>query len=206
MNLLLAAAKEFSDVDLAAFVIGVFIVLVVGAVVWISEACRQSAHRRQVQSLCAAFCAEYERWRQRLDDTGELESGDAGLSLPKGEECFFAARTVLKEPRSVRVSGHSGYGVSVMRGVRVLEGETTSRSHDEWQRVSSGVVYITNKRVIFAGDMHNRTVKLGDVLAVDTFVDAVGVRSAKQQKTMRFCGINGQIAADTIELLQTAAE
>lgn len=204
--MLLAAAKELSTTEVLSFVVALLIVAVVGAVVWISEACRQSAHRRQVQSLCAAFCAEYEKWRQRLDDTGELESGDAGLSLPKGEECFFAARTVLKEPRSVQVSDHSGYGVSPLRGVRVFEGGSTSRSHDEWQQVSPGILYITNKRVIFAGDMHNRTVKLGDVLAVDTFIDAVGIRSAKRQKTMRFCGINGQIAADTIELLQTAAE
>lgn len=202
MNLLLAAAKEFSDVDLAAFVIGVFIVLIVGVTVWISEACRQSARRRQVQSLCA----EYERWRQRLDDTGELESGDAGLELPDGEECFFAARAVLKEPRAVHVSDYSGYGVTPLRGVRVFEGGSTSRSHDEWRPASSGVVYITNKRVIFAGDMHNRTVKLGDVFAVDTFIDAVGIRSAKRQNTMRICGINGQIVADTIELLRHAAE
>ncbi len=206
MILALAKASEFSDTDLYVFVATLLIVAVVGAVVWISEACRQSAHRRQVQSLCAAFCVEYEKWRQRLDDTGEINSGDAGLSLPKGEECFFAARTVLKEPRSVQVSDHSGYGVSPLRGVRVFEGESTSRSHDEWRPVSSGILYITNKRIIFAGDMHNRTVKLGDVLAVDTFIAAVGIRSAKRQKTMRFCGINGQIAADTIELLQTAAE
>ena len=182
----------------AAVVAAIFLIIAVACIF------KGAVKGRRAKRLAAALCAEYDEWRRRFDATGEIQSVDAGLQLEKGEECLFAARAILKEPRSVRVSTHSGYGVRPMGRVGVFEGRGTSTSHDEWQKVSDGVLYITNKRVVFAGDMHNRVVMLADMIAVETFVDAIGVQSSKRQKTMRFCCINGQIAAAIVQALQSA--
>ena len=149
----------------------------------------------------AALLAEFEEWKKKTDAAGGIESGDCGLQLPHGEECFYATGATLCEPRAVRVSRHGGYGVRATRRIGIFEGESRSESHDEWRAISTGVLYLTNKRLIFTGDMQNRSVKLADILSADAFIDALDVRTETRTKSMRFSNINGSIAKQILALL-----
>jgi hypothetical protein len=150
-----------------------------------------------------ALLSEFEEWKKKTDAAGGIESANYGLQLPDGEECFYATRATLCEPRAVRVSRHGGVGLRATRRIGVFEGESRSESHDEWRAISSGILYMTNKRVIFAGDMHNRTVKLADILSVSAFIDALDIRTTKRMKSMRFSNINGSIANQVLSLLMS---
>lgn len=159
--------------------------------------------RRRRAKRNTALLSEFEEWKKKTDAAGGIESANYGLQLPDGEECFYATRATLREPRAVRTSRHSGVGLRATRRIGVFAGESRSESHDEWRTISSGILYMTNKRVIFAGDMHNRAVKLADILSVYAFIDALDIRSAKRMKSMRFSNINGSIANQVLSLLMS---
>ena len=88
-----------------------------------------------------------------------------------------------------------------MRGLGVFEGESRAESHDEWRRISTGVFYVTNKRIVFDGDTQSREIKLGNVISTNADYQSLSITSAKRQKPMKFCGLNGQIARDTISMI-----
>lgn len=199
---LLCAARHNDDPMVMAISIVLFLVFVI--IVMIVSAIENSHRRRKQEAQAASFKTEYMRWKRKVNSTGEISRVKVGLNLSKGEECYFAERTKLREPRAVRVSRHSGYGVRPLRRVGIFEGESTSESHDEWRTIAHGVLYITNKRLVFAGDKQNRVVKIDEVLSIDTYTNAIDVKTSRRAKSMEFFGLNGQKATDILRALQNA--
>jgi hypothetical protein len=142
----------------------------------------------------------YQKWRKRVDANG-VGPVPVEIRLEKDESCYLKAGAILCEPRAIRQSVHTGGAVRVMKGVSIGRAYSTSESHEEWRRIASGCLYVTNKRILFDGDMQNRTVKMKDVVSVQRGNDYVAISSDRRQKTMVFCGINGLIANDIINSL-----
>lgn len=203
MTFLILAASRHND-DPVVMVIAAVVFLVLVIIVMIVNACENNSRQRAQESQAMSFRSKYMRWRRKINSTGEISSVKAGLNLSKGEECYFAERTTLREPRAVRVSRHSGYGVRPLRRVGIFEGESTSESHDEWRTIAHGVLYITNKRLVFAGDKQNRVVKIGEILTVETYANAIEVKTSRRTKSMEFFGLNGQKATDILRAIQNA--
>jgi hypothetical protein len=161
---------------------------------------RRAAER--AANLSRRLEAEYKKWSTSVVINNGLKPIAADLCLQKGEQCFFADSAVLYEPVATRRSTHLGGGVRVARGVVIGGGGTISKSHDEWRELSSGTFYITNKRIFFDGDMHDRTIKMSALTSVQATLDEVAISSSTRQKTMVFSGINARIVKDTIRLIQ----
>jgi hypothetical protein len=183
---------------IGAIVVGVILVWIVGYIVvsiidW-----------RRKKMLTSVAQTEYMRWLAQVNKDGGIMPCAAGLQLPENEACFFAENANLYEPRAVRVSRHSGFGARPMRGLGVFEGESRSESHDEWRKISTGIFYVTNKRILFAGDTQTREIKLSNVISLSADSQSLVVMSAKRQKPMNFSGLNGQIARDTISMILSA--
>lgn len=201
--LMFAASRKLPE-DPFEFLVGVAAVGIVLIVIYVVSAIQNSAAEERSHERDTAAFTNYRSWRKKTDRAGGIESGDVGLKLPKGEAGFYAARVTMYEPRSVRVSRHSGFGVRPMRGLGVFEGESTSESLDEWRKVSNGILYITNKRLIFAGDTQSRTIKIDELISVDAEYRAILVRSSKLRKALYFRGLNGLVARDIISTIQSA--
>lgn len=128
------------------------------------------------------------------------------LPLDAGEMCYLQMAASLCEPRAIRQSVHTGGGVRIARGVVIGQGYSSSESHEEWRRISSGRLYITDRRIVFDGDMQNRTIKLSDLLSVQQGNDYIVISSDRRTRSMAFYGLNGLIAGDMIKRLKRQAD
>ena len=162
--------------------------------------------QRQYQELLAAADAEYKRWRHGVAVRRGLQTVDAEVALEAGERCHFKATATLAEPRAVRNTAHLGGAVRVAKGVALLAGNSRSESHDEWRELSSGVLYITNRRIIFDGEMHNRSIKLSSVMSIQAEPLALAVSMSNRQKTVLFTHMNGKIAQGVINIVRNSAK
>ena len=200
LALFLAASRRHSSDPMETFIIAA-IVVALFLVIVIFSFVKSCIENRQNAELDSTANLNYMKWRSKVNREGGISSRKVNITLSKGESCYQSFAATLYEPRAVRVSRHGGYGVRATRRIGIFEGESRSESHDEWRAVCSGMLYITDKRIVFAGDMQNREIKLSELLSVDADSRSLVVRSSKRQKAMCFSGLNGQIARDTISMI-----
>lgn len=198
--LLLAASKRHSS-DPAETLIIAGIVAAIFAVVFVVSIIKSCIESRQKEEMDSAANLNYMKWRSKVSREGGISSRKVNITLSKGESCYQSFAATLYEPRAVRVSRHGGYGVRATRSIGIFEGESRSESHDEWRAVCCGMLYITDKRIVFAGDMQSREIKLGEIISTSADSRSLIVRSSKRQKAMCFTGLNGLIARDTISMI-----
>ena len=204
--MLLAKATQHGRDLLQAWLFFAPFVAVIVAVLAAIHFRTRRRQRRQYQELVAAADAEYRKWRHDVAVRRGLQVFDAEVSLEVGEHCHFKATATLAEPRAVRDTSHLGGAVRVARGVAVLAGSSHSESHDEWRELSSGVLYVTNRRIIFDGEKHNRTVKLSTIMSVQAEPLSIAVSTTNRQKTLLFTNVNGKIAQGVINIVRNSAK
>jgi hypothetical protein len=187
--------------------IGIAVAALVAAVIVNVVSTRRTKQRNAEESaaLKKRMESEYKVWCTTVVLNNGLKPISSNICLMGDERCFYSDDAVLYEPRSVRNSTHLGGGVRVARGVVIGGGNSWSESHDEWRAISSGTLYITNKRIIFDGEMHDRTIKFSALTVVQAGIQELTISCSTRQKTMVFGGINARIARDTIRLLQKAS-
>ena len=200
LALFLAASRRHSSDPMETFIIAA-IVVALFLVIVIFSFVKSCIENRQNAELDSTANLNYMKWRSKVNREGGISSRKVNITLSKGESCYQSFAATLYEPRAVRVSRHGGYGVRATRRIGIFEGESRSESQDEWRAVCCGMLYITDKRIVFAGDMQNREIKLSELLSVDADSRSLIVRSSKRQKAMCFSGLNGQIARDTISMI-----
>lgn len=182
------------------------VIMVLISIVYIISSRKKKRRAAEEQAaLKQRFESEYKNWSTSVVVNNGLKPISSDMCLATGERCFYSAEAVLYEPRSVRSSTHVGGGVRVAKGVMIGGGNTWSESHDEWRELSSGTLYVTNKRIFFDGEMHDRTVKFSALTKVQAGIQELSISCSTRQKTMVFAGINARIAQDTIRLLQMAS-
>ena len=128
----------------------------------------------------------------------ELPAIEPGINLPKKETCFYMQPVDWYEYRAVRSSvtygGLSGR-IKIAKGIyyRVGKMNLIPSSTQERVKIDSGIVYITNKRVIFSGLKKNTTIQISSILEVHPYSD--GVEIIKDSGKSPFLGFT-----DTIEV------
>ncbi len=153
----LLAKSAIDDLDpIIIAVIGLVILLSLGAI-----ALADVLHRRK---LARARLAAFERFR----DSGRRTY----LRIPPpddGRLYLFSMRSDLIETRRYRVSNHFGGGRRIKGFGTMMAGQSRSRSYDEWRKIDSGALYLTDRELIFIGQRYSRTFPLCDIqaLAVD---------------------------------------
>lgn len=166
-----------------------------GLIIWASAA--NAANRRKHRARLYAEAREY----IALVQQGQaLPTVPANLILKSGESAFYSAPSALYETRAVRhyQSGFTGFRVA--KGIYIGGSRGRSTSSQEWSKVDSGMLTITNKRLIFDGGSADRSVALGKILSADSSIDGVEVSVENRQKSMVFAAANPMILATIIRI------
>lgn len=139
--------------------------------------------------------AEARTFLSKIDQDQGLTPVATSLILKRGETAYFSGSADLYETRAVRhyVAGHSG--VRIMKGVYVGGSKGKSVSSQEWTKVASGSVVVTNKRLLFDGDKNDRNIALNKIFNIESTADGVEVSCENRQKSMIFASRNPIILA-----------
>lgn len=149
------------------------------------KAAREERRRRTLGNVEAARAF----WRE-AERRGGLLPVESTLFLKDGEQAFFCEKVELMEPRAMRTGTGNRVGVRVARGVWVSTGTSTSETTDVWKRLDEGMLTITNRRIVFDGQMGTRNLELAKLVSVSPRVDGIEVAVENRQKSSGFTCAN----------------
>ena len=114
--------------------------------------------------------------QELYDGRMNLPTNNCPIILKKGEIAIAVLDHItLKEPRSVRTSlgGYGGPTIRIAKGFSIRLGGVSSRStsHEEIKTIDTGILTITNKRLIFSGTMKNLNYNLNKIISINEFED-----------------------------------
>lgn len=145
--------------------------------------------------------AEAKEFLDRVVATGKITVPD-GIPVVLGtdEAALLHEPSKLIEARATRVYG--GVGARV-KGIYIGSGK--SRSVQDMERVDSGMLTLTTKRLVFTGSMESRVVNIKDVVSVVAISDAIEVSTAKKAKRQVYTVRNPLIWATLIRSVISGA-
>lgn len=117
-------------------------------------------------------------------ENGQLPEITPPINIQKSERLHFSTFVHWIEERKVvkrrNYAGPTGR-IKLAKGVyyRVGSLRTNNMSRDEWQRIDSGQIYLTNKRLIFMGAKGNKTIRINTVLAINPFSNGVDIQKER---------------------------
>lgn len=130
---------------------------------------------------------ELKRVIEEVSRNGTINQlADSPILLQSNEAAVWAERTTLFEPRAVR---------------RRING--VSRSFQQWEAISRGMLVLTTKRFVFDGEEVNRTIPFNKLLSSCSTPsgDEIHVASASRQKEMAFSSRNSFLLSWLLETL-----
>jgi hypothetical protein len=123
--------------------------------------------------------AMYDRFRLYWKlENGPLEPVEVGINLYKSERCYFTSPCEWYELKSVtRRYNYSGptFRLKLAKGLYYRMGSIAVKPirEEELQKIDKGVLFLTDRRVIFMGERQNRTHRLSSILDFDTFSNGI---------------------------------
>ncbi len=109
------------------------------------------------------------------------------IILGKEEIIHWAGEANFYEERAVRTSYSTGGSVRVAKGVWVRSGKTiSSYSHSEWKQVGTGTLFLTNKRILFAGQMRSLEHRLDKLRVLEEQDDGIILNGGRFKKNHYF--------------------
>ncbi len=119
------------------------------------------------------------------------------IMLREAEFATLMAQSQLMEERAVRRGGYGG--IRIARGVWI--GGSQSESHGELRTIDSGLLILTNQRLVFIGAMRTSEIPLKKIINVTQGEDALLVNTTARQKAQLFTLPNPHIWAWIIRTL-----
>lgn len=116
-------------------------------------------------------------------ENGDLPNILVNIHLQRGEQCHatFPASWAEHRTETTRVS-YSGYvtSVRIMKGVRYRAGsyKPVRSTHDILKTLDSGTVYVTSKRIIFAGSHLNKAITYASLLSITPYTDGIELQKS----------------------------
>lgn len=126
------------------------------------------------------------------------------IMLTQGENCHFSERAILltEKTRKRYVGNSSGFSFRVCKGVTYRTGQQRGHPIEEtYTEKNKGLLYITDKRIIFVSSKNAFDKKLKSLTAVTPYTNAVQFQFSS--KTYTVLVPDGGIVADLISLLNT---
>lgn len=160
------------------------------------------------RKLDAAADRKYREWLADVEaNGGKLPVRTPPIRLDAGETCRFMDLTArLYEPRAISSGRYGGGSIHIDQGVSIHTGRITTESHDEWRVTTRGALYVTDKRIIFNGEIADHIVPLRDILSVRAGYRDACVHLQTSSKPVAFGSINGQIFAAVVNSLCSSNE
>jgi DNA-directed RNA polymerase subunit RPC12/RpoP len=116
-----------------------------------------------------------------LESKGQLPSPiTTDLMLGANELAYYYTVTTWHQSR-VHSRGYSGTSVSVptgISGVRFRFGGYTPIKSEEMTPLSTGLIYVTSKRLLFNGDRRNTTINLTKIVDGHVYADALRIEKS----------------------------
>ncbi len=164
--------KFWFAIIIIAFATGGWTVsLVIIFVWWIVSANSKAKKHRMEQEV-----TEAKEYLAPIIESKTLPVITVDVNLQQDEKCCYMESDVpLAEERSVRVSRGGGASFRVTKGVWAHSYSSRSVSQQQIARVDNGTLFVTNKRLIYLGGMHNKNIKFSDILATHQYRDAICV-------------------------------
>lgn len=122
-------------------------------------------------------------------EEGDIPTVDVDIFLQKNEKCFFRAPVELYETRTVKTGvGYSGptFRVKLVKGLYYRAGslKTNRASKDVMTLIDKGEIYITNKRILFAGEKSNKIIHYNKIVDLTPYTDGIEImRDAGKPQT-----------------------
>ncbi len=171
------------------------VIVVVALIIWASAA--NAKHQREHR---ARSFAEARQFMASVEQSRALPTVATNIILKSGESAFYSAPSALYETRAVRhyQAGHTGFRVA--KGVYIGGTSGRSVSNQEWNKIDTGRLTVTNKRLIFDGGSADRTVPLNKIVSVESNLTGIEVSVEGRQKSMVFEAANPLILAIIIRI------
>lgn len=118
-------------------------------------------------------------WEYDSNKSNLFKTVDVPFILGKGEWCYFKVPSSHWLQNKSVLQPHSSLHVSI----RIAKGLYYRPSHmhgeecrrNELRTVSAGDLYITNKRIIFAGQAKSQKILLGQIVSLEWYSDAIQI-------------------------------
>ncbi|MCK5881417.1 MAG: hypothetical protein KAG18_06035, partial [Sinobacterium sp.] len=132
-------------------------------------------HYEEARSMLEPYCA---LWALEHTGTFELYECPVGIRLKKGEICHHQVEShwqqlKLKKNHVIYAGGSIGLKVSKNLTLRLGAAKPVGSETEEMTPISTGVLYITNKRLIFVGEKRSTTITYGRLLDYELFEDGI---------------------------------
>ena len=152
---------------------------------YINEAIRKGVWSPKDEEILLSFCKEFnvlidldEKTKRILDrlmtawkiEKGDLPEYEVDINLKKGEVChFYKKATRFEYKKKVKRSGgRTHFTFRVMKGVYLTQGfGGHTYSEEVLEEVDQGIIYLTNKRILFQGDRKNINIPLSKILTFE---------------------------------------
>ncbi|MBU5456532.1 hypothetical protein [Oscillibacter sp. MSJ-31] len=126
------------------------------------------------------------------------------LFLKSGETCHYIDKAIYekKTTRKRYVRRNSGYSTpGLFKGTRViLGGGTTDQVDNVTYQTLRGVLYITNRRIIFQGEQEGFDLKVDDLIAITPYSNCVELQTSKAH--YKIFVPNGNVAHTVLRLIR----
>jgi len=104
-------------------------------------------------------------------DTITIKPINISIHLPKGELCYFAEEVDLYQEKKVtkRISYNGPtLRLKIWKGLYWRFGNLAvgRKTKDEFIKVDSGILYITNKRLLFTGSLNNKSIFYNKIINI----------------------------------------
>ncbi len=136
----------------------------------------------------------------------KLPTIESSALMEKNELAFMEGGSILSEPRSVRKTSGGMAGVRIMKGVTVGGFGSESRSSLEWTKLDSGILTITNQRLLFRGNLENRTIPLNKIVSFNTTKQTIEVSVDGKTKISSYKIQNPYIWGTIFNILRNVAD
>ena len=126
------------------------------------------------------------------------------LFLRSGEQCHYIDKAIY-EKKTVRkryVRRNGGFSApGLFQGTRVhFGGGTTDQIDHVTHQMLRGILYITNRRIIFQGDQEGFEIKVDDLTAITPYSNCVELQTAKTNYTIFVP--NGSVTQAVLQLVR----
>lgn len=110
----------------------------------------------------------------------ELQTIEPDIILQKKELCYYMQNVDWYEHRAVKSSvGYSGLSgrIKIAKGIYYRVGKMGLNVHStqEMTKIDTGKVYITNKRLIFAGGLKNTSIPFSKIINLQPYKDGIEI-------------------------------
>ncbi len=125
-------------------------------------------------------------------ENGNLDIIDISISLPDQEICYFTGPCQWMEMRkTLQAVSYSGLSANFMlgKGIRYRMGafKPSHISTDKLTEIDRGIVYLTNRRLLFMGNSKNSSIHLPNILSFVPYMNAIEIGKGSGKSPVLLC-------------------